>query len=172
MVKKCKECKVEKKLLDFPFHDKTKGTYRAQCTECYNIKRKERYEKDPDLKKRIRESNRLSYHNNSTSRKESVRKYAQDNPDKVKVWNDRNKAKMRALFIEYKSKLKCTKCDESHISCLDFHHVDPSQKEGLITKMIYSRLKLERELKKCIVLCSNCHRKLHWNEREENNLKK
>lgn len=61
-------------------------------------------------------------------------------------------------------KLKCSNCPEDHPAALDFHHLDPSQKEHEPAK-ITSRKKLLEEIKKCIVLCSNCHRKLHWNQR-------
>ena len=51
--------------------------------------------------------------------------------------------------------------------CLDFHHIDPSKKEGNIAKIItsISRKFLLSELEKCIVLCTNCHRKVHYNEK-------
>ena len=35
------------------------------------------------------------------------------------------------------------------------------KKEGLITNLRFKKEELEEELKKCIVLCSNCHRKEH-----------
>jgi predicted HNH restriction endonuclease len=44
----------------------------------------------------------------------------------------------------------------------DFHHIDPSIKEEGIGTLINKGWKrLEAELKKCIVLCSNCHRIEH-----------
>jgi hypothetical protein len=29
----------------------------------------------------------------------------------------------------------------------------------------YSISKIKKEIKKCSVICSNCHRKLHWEEK-------
>jgi hypothetical protein len=51
---------------------------------------------------------------------------------------------------------------------IDFHHADPTRKEFSISVAIRKRYSLERitrEIKKCRRLCSNCHRKLHWEER-------
>jgi hypothetical protein len=64
---------------------------------------------------------------------------------------------------------KCTECGYSKcIAALDFHHVDKTKKEfnifGVSKK---SWRKIVEELKKCILLCSNCHREHHWNEWQE-----
>jgi transcription elongation factor Elf1 len=62
-----------------------------------------------------------------------------------------------------KTSSKCLICNESDISCLDFHHLDPDKKEGTVAASIrwWSIERLMSEIKKCIILCSNCHRKLH-----------
>jgi hypothetical protein len=70
-------------------------------------------------------------------------------------------------FAGYKATLKCEKCPESHSATLDFHH--RKDKEFNVSSMIHSGYSLKRiqdEIKKCIVLCSNCHRKLHYNEKD------
>ena len=41
-----------------------------------------------------------------------------------------------------------------------------------IVRKTYSLVYLIEEMKKCIVLCSNCHRILHYEERKENINKK
>ena len=76
--------------------------------------------------------------------------------------------KSKYLWLsDLKSKLKCSKCSESHISCLDFHHLNPDIKEINISMAANQRSieHIKEEMDKCIVLCSNCHRKLHWNEK-------
>lgn len=30
----------------------------------------------------------------------------------------------------------------------------------------YSKERILREIEKCVVICSNCHRKLHWKQRK------
>jgi hypothetical protein len=62
-------------------------------------------------------------------------------------------------------KTQCIRCGEDHPAVLDFHHTNPDEKESSIAR-IKSRKKIIEESKKCIVLCSNCHRKLHWEERQ------
>jgi hypothetical protein len=61
----------------------------------------------------------------------------------------------------------CTKCQEDHPACLDFHHRDPSKKDMEIAKMAHGRCNKETillEIAKCDILCSNCHRKYHWEQ--------
>jgi hypothetical protein len=58
-------------------------------------------------------------------------------------------------------------CGEDHPSTLDFHHEDPAKKEASVRQLLdngYSQKRILAEIAKCIVLCSNCHRKLHWSE--------
>lgn len=68
---------------------------------------------------------------------------------------------------EIKSSFKC-ECGEDHPATLDFHHVDASKKEASISVALvrgWSKDRIREELKKCKVVCANCHRKLHWNEK-------
>lgn len=59
---------------------------------------------------------------------------------------------------------KCQKC--GYLKCtaaLEFHHLDPTKKDFAISRIkSHSRLlKIQDELSKCILLCSNCHREEH-----------
>lgn len=55
----------------------------------------------------------------------------------------------------------CNICDEKEISCMDFHHL--RDKDDNIATILRrgSLKKLKEEISKCIVLCANCHRKVH-----------
>ena len=69
-----------------------------------------------------------------------------------------------------KSASKCAKCGESRGYVLDYHHLDPSIKEEGIARMTSNKYRLEAvidEIKKCVVLCSNCHREFHYLEDRE-----
>lgn len=35
--KECSKCNESKKLIDFPYHNKSKNTYRPDCRECRNM---------------------------------------------------------------------------------------------------------------------------------------
>jgi hypothetical protein len=73
----------------------------------------------------------------------------------------------RAWFQNLREKLSCIHCGEDHPACLDFHHIQPKRKELsiMVQRGGYSRKSIEDEMKKCIVLCGNCHRKEHAREK-------
>jgi len=96
----------------------------------------------------------------------------------MREWYKNNKARQRKTvrerrhrnaewFLEYKQDLKCEECQENHPACLDFHHLDFDEKEKNVGQMIWQGYKQEailEEIAKCKVLCSNCHRKVHWDK--------
>ena len=67
-------------------------------------------------------------------------------------------------FEPFYSDFQCETCKEGHPAVLDFHHIN-DDKEGNISRMVSDTISKDRilaEIDKCIVLCANCHRKLHW----------
>ena len=66
----------------------------------------------------------------------------------------------------YKSHFGCYVCGEKDSSCLDFHHIDSKKKTDGVAAMIrnYAWQTLLDEIAKCVVICSNCHRKKHYKE--------
>lgn len=74
----------------------------------------------------------------------------------------------KAKIVEYFSS-KCNICGlKDHPCVYDLHHLDPKEKDfGIGAFLDRSWNKLYPELQKCILLCSNCHRKLHF-VKEEN----
>jgi len=88
------------------------------------------------------------------------------NNRKYYIDKTKNRRKSIRKFIN-SLKLKCVRCPENHIACLDFHHL--SDKDINIADLVNSgasKEKILQEISKCVVLCSNCHRKLHYNERK------
>lgn len=55
--------------------------------------------------------------------------------------------------------------------CMDCHHIYPEDKVGS-PKIISNKNKQIEEIKKCILLCQNCHRKYHLLEAENNRFNK
>lgn len=61
---------------------------------------------------------------------------------------------------------KCSECGITGVPAIyDFHHRDPKEKDfSWGTKRTTNWDSLKKELDKCILLCSNCHRELHDRE--------
>lgn len=97
-------------------------------------------------------------------RREYRRKWYNENKTSEKKHVKRRKLEIRKWFELYKTGLKCENCSESHPATIDFHH-NQGKKEMAISYMVgngYSIEQIKKELKKCQVLCSNCHRKIHY----------
>lgn len=70
--------------------------------------------------------------------------------------------KWRQIAREAKEIAGCAKCGETRWYMLDFHHKDRSKKDFNISEVAQNSVTdLKREIKKCIVLCSNHHREFH-----------
>jgi predicted HNH restriction endonuclease len=78
----------------------------------------------------------------------------------------RDRERQRALklrMIEYKGG-KCEDCGGTfHPASYDFHHVNPDEKEFSFNRNM-SWKKAVKELDKCVLLCSNCHRVRHYKD--------
>lgn len=81
------------------------------------------------------------------------------------IYHKKRLSDIKIKMILYKGG-KCENCklslENSHYSVFDFHHIDPNQKDPKFTG-IKSRKweKIENEINKCKLLCSNCHRMEH-----------
>ena len=74
----------------------------------------------------------------------------------------RYKENTRKWFVKYKASLKCEICGESRAPCLDFHHLDEKKMNiGLMPRWGHSVETILTEIKRCQVLCANCHRMIH-----------
>jgi hypothetical protein len=101
-----------------------------------------------------------------TYHKEQNRKYYLANKEKVMAQSKATRAIGKAKWSAFKCTLKCTQCGFNHPAALDFHHVDPSEKENLVSKLVSQGCfaAAMEEVQKCIVLCANCHRVHHAQE--------
>ena len=78
---------------------------------------------------------------------------------------DRNKKRkeLKAKAIQYLGG-KCQKCGYDKCSgALEFHHKNRNEKDKAIHELLDKPNweKLEKELKKCVLVCANCHREIH-----------
>jgi len=126
---------VEKNECDFYFKNKKKGKLQSRCKQCQSKYHRSHYE-----------SNKKTYF------------------ERAKNNNPKYKKRNKNFVSEYKSNIGCKFCNEKTPVCLDFHHKDPTIKDWNISIMSNSASSLDtikKEIDKCIVICSNCHRKLH-----------
>lgn len=138
-LKICSKCKRELPLDNFRWKNKSLGKKHSQCKECQKKQEHEHYK-------------------NSSTRRQNVLQTAQ------------NQKERNSLLVEEYKKKGCQKCGEKRLYVLDCHHKLENEKFDDISKMIKSSgvEQLNRELQKCVVLCSNCHREFHFLERAEN----
>jgi hypothetical protein len=100
--------------------------------------------------------------------KEYSAKHYQKTKEATKKRSSERRSSMRKDWKAYKSTLYCTKCGFNHIATLDFHHIDPATKTASVNDLVSNgkyALAME-EAKKCIILCANCHRIHHHDERQ------
>ena len=74
----------------------------------------------------------------------------------------------------FKATLSCVQCGQNHPATFDFHHINRDTKEASVNELIKNRAfkRAMEEVKKCVVLCANCHRIHHHNERQNKKAKK
>jgi hypothetical protein len=74
----------------------------------------------------------------------------------------KRRKKLRAMALAHLGG-KCVVCGYAKSAeALEFHHRSGKKDFGISEKgMTRSWVKIERELKKCVLLCANCHREVH-----------
>jgi len=99
--------------------------------------------------------------------REYYRDLRQQNPHMYADVQRKQRAKKRDFVRSFKK--ECAECGENHPAVLDLHHTDPSVKEFNLSWAAANNRATDRlaaEIAKCVVLCANCHRKLHWQEKQ------
>lgn len=130
------------------------------CGDCKTCKErpyyKARYERD---KKRIMDTRRLRMLANPELLKRRRNAQAVSREELVA-------AKKKYVF-EYKSHFGCQICGLKDPECLDFHHISDNKKTDVasITNTAANLGALLLEICKCVVICANCHRRLHKQQR-------
>ena len=75
----------------------------------------------------------------------------------------KRREKVKFLAVAYKGG-KCQCCGyKKFIGALEFHHINPSEKDFGISAKGFTRSweKTKEELDKCVLVCANCHREIH-----------
>ena len=73
----------------------------------------------------------------------------------------------RSQFLDLIRKQRGGKCERcgynAYLGALDFHHLDSSKKDFTIGDRDFKLKDCLEESKKCILICANCHREIHAN---------
>ncbi len=131
MEKTCSKCKKEKDISQFSIDKKKKDGHSYVCKECHIIYMNSYYSKN-----------------------------------KLRICKDTYKNKKRHR-IEKKEKLlsylnvhPCIDCGNTDVRVLEFDHIKGNKRMD-VTKMVshaYSWENIQKEIDKCEVVCSNCHK--------------
>lgn len=83
----------------------------------------------------------------------------------IKVKRKRDTSSYRQIIkkqmIDYKGG-RCKICGYNKcVEALEFHHLNPNEKDFNISGGTKSFKKLKPEIDKCILICANCHREIH-----------
>lgn len=131
-MKTCTKCGKEKDLDQFAVRKNKNGIRQSWCRECFRLWNKEAYR--------------------SGRRKKQVLERAK-----------KQKAYLQAFVRRVKLRYGCSKCGyKKHYAAIDFHHVEEKDKViGQLANNGCSIATMKAEMRKCILLCANCHREYH-----------
>ena len=133
-----------------------------------------KYMPESDKKKKILQLRRLGYSYRTIEKKLCVTRslisyyLGKDTKKNFLSYQRKKRESLRDYINSVRQKSGCMKCGESHVAVLDFHHVRGRKSFSIASynDNCASRDKIDKEIKKCIVLCSNCHRKLHYEKKQ------
>lgn len=137
MSKKCTKCGEIKPGNQFFVRNKSTGRLHAQCKICYQI-------------------HRLNY------QRAHYEKYKDAYKTRAKAYRDKKRQEFRDQIYGFLINQSCNDCGESDIRVLEFDHLDKDKKAFSISQAFKLGKKpeeIDAEIKKCQILCANCHKK-------------
>jgi hypothetical protein len=131
--KLCTGCNITQSKTEFHKNKNSKDGLQSKCKKCNKANFKESYLKDSSI-----------------------------NIAAVARWTEKNKLSNQTKVWNYLLEHPCLHCGEADPVVLEFDHIDPSTKFKAIAMLKSTNCSwttLENEMKKCQVLCANCHRR-------------
>ena len=121
-----------------------------------------------ELKSIKRVSEKLNISRKSVSKYLNIKR-DKLNSDEIKKHKVKNviewRIRVKKKLVEYKGG-KCEKCGyDKCVDALEFHHKEPKEKDFKISGKSWSYERLKKESDKCILVCSNCHKEIHSENR-------
>lgn len=126
------------------------------CTKCNTAKEFSEFNKRKSAKDGLQHQCRVCEKANHASH---YSKNKQRYVDRASV----NKKKYIEQYRLWRQSLVCECCSETDSVCIDLHHLDPTKKDFNIANACGNKTMqaVLKEVEKCAVVCSNCHRKIH-----------
>lgn len=97
-------------------------------------------------------------------------RWYQDNGDRRRAQVRQRRKQTRDWLARLKAAGSCSQCQLSGAIApwaLDYHHINHHDKEATVSYLVgngYARSRIEAEIAKCELICSNCHRTMHYEE--------
>lgn len=156
--KDCEGCGERKRLADFHYANDWRKKraanpkrYKKRCAACSRVPAATRVDPDfkPDRAKPGPKPKKLTAQQSRDNRAASKRRV-------------RRHSRIKAL--EYLASHGCSDCGDRDPRILEFDHIDPADKSVPIVKLLsdgysWGAERLRAEIRKCRVICANCHRK-------------
>ena len=149
LTKQCSICGRVKDLLLFYQDKRSRDTFQSECKSCHKKFKEESRRNNPERykeqKNRDRNRSRLAH------------------PGQHAAEEVRRAARARVFIAEMKGNT-CTKClgEFENTAKLHFHHRNPADKAFNVSKGVHlSRIKIQAEIEKCVVVCLDCHLDIH-----------
>ena len=163
-LKQCGACGQWKPLSEF---NKARNYYTSRCKDCLKTY-SHNYRETLEMKAKQREYQKeyISNPQNREKKNAYLRRYRKQEFVRARVNKNRRQWALREKqkAVDYKGG-KCEICGYDRcLACLDFHHKDPTQKNGYgigVLKHHWTFEKNKSEIDKCILLCVRCHREIH-----------
>lgn len=98
-----------------------------------------------------------------------TKKHYSNNKSSYLEYGRRRREKAKEFICNYLSDKKCIDCDNSDIRVLEFDHIKTNKFSNIadMVRQAYSDNKILEEIKKCEIVCANCHR-IRTSERSNN----
>lgn len=164
-----KEHKKEQKK---EYYQDNKEAINQHHKEYYRDNKEKKKEYYHDNKEHKKEQAKKHYHDNKEEINQKMKEYYHDNKDKLKEqkkeYYQNNKEQVKKDYTTRKRllngfKKECVICGFKDKTALVFHHRDPKEKKfNIAHKKMTNFEKLQTEIAKCTVLCSNCHKSFHY----------
>lgn len=157
---------------EFSHIEDSGARYRARHRDVLRAKARQR------LKERVANDSEFNARR-LRHKKETYQRHKRTHCDQSIRWAKRNKVllehRRRERHERNKRKAidalggKCLLCGYTgHIAAMEFHHVDPSTKRYRLALHLSSSWPWERlwdEIRKCVLLCGNCHAIVEWEKK-------